>query len=276
MQLNETKGYTLQNEAGIQYLSVPAFDQEGVLNCFSTRIGGISKQPYESMNLSLTRPSAYSEDVLQNYTLLCNALGIRKEQVVIVNYCHGDGIAIVDESNCGNGLLFENRLPPCDALITNKCKVALATIHADCTSYLIYDPQNRVIAACHAGWKGTVKKIGTKTIQEMKKTFGTNAEDCIVGIGPNIGFSCFEVDKPVASLFQETFHDLSLYKKKAGGKYLIDLTGCAVHQFMEAGIRADHITVSGHCTYTENDLFYSYRRDGNHAGAMLSLIMLQE
>ena len=60
MQLNETKGYTLQNEAGIQYLSVPAFDQEGILNCFSTRIGGISEQPYESMNLSLTRPSGFA------------------------------------------------------------------------------------------------------------------------------------------------------------------------------------------------------------------------
>ena len=99
-------GYDTEKIKGIEILTIPSMDKRVVLNCFTTRNGGISKEPYQTLNLSLTRPCFNSFDVLQNYSILCNGLGIRKEEMVIVNFCHGDGIAIVDEKLGGNGLLY--------------------------------------------------------------------------------------------------------------------------------------------------------------------------
>lgn len=270
-------GYRYEKNNGIGYYSVPSFDDEKVLNCFSTRKGGVSAPPYDELNLSLTRPYPYSDEALANYDLLANALNISLSQIVIVNYCHGDGIQIVNEENGGNGLLFPNRLPPCDALITNKENVALATIHADCSSYLIFDKNKQVIAACHAGWKGTLLRIGAKTIKRMSEEFGTLPSDCIVGIGPNISLKRFEVDQPVADMFKAEYSDLhdAIMHRSVGNKYLIDLTKCAIMQFADIGVEQKNITVSGLCTFDDKKHFYSYRRDGQQAGAMVSIIMMR-
>lgn len=271
-------GYRYEEKNGIGYYSVPSFDDEKVLNCFSTRKGGVSKPPYDELNLSLTRPYSYSDEALANYDLLAKALNISLSQMVVVNYSHGDGIQIVSEENGGNGILFPNRLPPCDALITNKKNVALATIHADCSSYLIFDAKNQVIAACHAGWKGTLLRIGAKTIKRMSEEFGTLPSDCIVGIGPNISLKRFEVDQPVADMFKEEYpniYDAIMYRP-VDNKYLIDLTKCAIAQFTDIGVGQKKITVSGLCTYEDKDHFYSYRRDGQQSGAMVSIILMRQ
>ncbi len=271
-------GYKYEEINGIGFYSNPAFSSAGLLNAFSTRKGGISIPPYDSLNLSLSRPSSYSIEAIKNYNLFARALHISTNQMVIVNYCHGDGIQIVTEDECGNGILFPNKLPPCDALITNKRNIALTTIHADCSSYLIYDPKNRVIAACHAGWKGTLLRIGAKTIKRMTEVFGTEAKDCIVGIGPNIGFNRFEVDFPVAELFDKEFSGLTdcIRYKALDDKYLIDLTKSAIKQFVDVGVCVNSITVAGLCTYDDNEHFYSFRRDGQKAGAMVSVLMIKK
>ncbi len=267
-------GYDTEKLKGMEILTIPSMDKRAVLNCFTTRNGGISKEPYQTLNLSLTRPCFNSFDVLQNYSILCNELGILKEEMVIVNFCHGDGIAIVDEKLGGNGLLYPNRLPPCDALITNRERVALTTIHADCSSLLIYDPIMKVVAACHAGWKGTLKRIGAKTIVKMEEAFGTHPENCIIGIGPNISFDKFEVDNCVADSFIREYGS-QFVKYIGNSKYLIDLTMCAISQLLSVGVCARNITIAGNCTFTEKERFFSYRRDKESAGAMASVIMLK-
>ena len=270
-------GYRYEEINGIGYYHVPAFDDEKVLNCFSTRKGGISKPPYDELNLSLTRPLSYSDETMANYALLAKALKISYSQIVIVNYCHGDGIQIVNEENGGNGLIFPNKLPSCDALITDKRNLALTTIHADCSSYLIFDKKKQVIAACHAGWKGTLLRIGAKTIKRMSEEFGTIPSDCIVGIGPNISLKRFEVDQPVAEMFGAEYSSLNdaIMYKPDNSKYIIDLTKCAVSQFTDIGIEKKNITVSGLCTFEDKEHFFSYRRDGQQAGAMVSIIMMR-
>lgn len=271
-------GYQYKENCGVGFFSIPSFDDENILNCFSSRKGGVSEFPYDSLNMSLTRPCAYSNETLINYNLLASALKIETGQMVIVNYCHGDGIQIVNNDDCGNGLLFPNKLPPCDALVTNKKNVALTTIHADCTSYLIFDKVNHVIAACHAGWKGTLLRIGSKTINKMSDYYGTKASDCIVGIGPNISYERFEVDKPVADEFLIAYgadDDIVRYNQ-ARNKYMVNLTKCATSQFVEVGVDINMITVADLCTYDDSEHFFSYRRDGQKAGAMVSVIMMRE
>ena len=268
-------GYIYEESNGIGFYSIPAFNSANLLNCFSTRIGGVSDPPYDSLNLSLTRPVPYSEEVLRNYDLLAKSLHIATKQMVVVNYCHSDGIQIVTEDNCGNGILYPNKLEPCDALITNCKNVALTTIHADCSSYLIFDRQKKVIAACHAGWKGTLLRIGSKTIKKMSEAFGTKASDCIVGIGPNISCQNYEVDQPVAEMFIKEYPDAAdiIRHKGIDNKYFIDLTKYAIKQFSDIGVNISDITIAGICTYEDKQHFFSFRRDGFKAGAMASIIM---
>ena len=270
-------GYYYRECGGVGYYTNPAFDERGVLNCFTSRVGGVSEKPFDTLNMSFSRPTSRAEDVLRNYTILCGALGISVEQLVLVNYCHGDGVELVGRKERGNGVLYPNRLPECDAIMTNDPGTALLTIHADCTSFIVFDPVKRAIAAAHAGWKGTILKIGAKTIARMAETFGSDPADCIVGIGPNIGFDKFEVDLPVVEQFREQFagHE-GIIRSKPNGKYLIDLSACAVIQFKEAGVREENITVSGCCTYSDPDRFFSYRRDGRSSGSMAEILMLRD
>ncbi|MBQ4447792.1 MAG: peptidoglycan editing factor PgeF [Clostridia bacterium] len=270
-------GYKYEECNGVGYYTVPSFNSYGLINSFSTRQGGVSDPPFDSLNLSLSRPDSYTEESIQNYGIFAKALNISTNQMVVVNYCHGDGIQIVTERDCGNGLLFPNKLPPCDALITDRKNVALTTIHADCSSYLIFDKKNQVIAACHAGWKGTLLRIGTKTIKKMSDEYGTKAEDCIVGIGPNISYNRFEVDYPVAEMFVREYPDLTdaVRFRPSDNKYLIDLTRCAIRQFVDIGVNTCDITVSGLCTFEDNRHFFSFRRDGHKAGAMVSILMMK-
>lgn len=270
-------GYKFEECNGVGYYTVPSFNSLGLMNAFSTRLGGVSNPPYDSLNLSLSRPNSYNEESLHNYDILAKALNISTSRMVVVNYCHGDGIQIVTEKDCGNGILFPNSLPPCDALITDRKNVALTTIHADCSSYLIFDKVNRVIAACHAGWKGTLLRIGAKTIMKMTDVYGTRAEDCVVGIGPNISYNRFEVDYPVAESFISEYPELTdaVRFRPLDNKYLIDLTRCAIRQFVDIGVNTCDITVSGLCTFEDNHHFFSFRRDGHKAGAMVSVFMMK-
>lgn len=277
IRLGINHGYKYEESKGVGFYSIPDFNSAGLINCFSTRIGGISISPYDSLNLSLTRPTSFSKESIRNYEILADALQISIKQLVIVNYCHGDGIQIVTEEDCGNGILYPNKLKPCDALITNCKQVALTTIHADCSSYWIFDKRNDVIAACHAGWKGTLLRIGSKTIKRMSEVFGTKSSDCIVGIGPNIGYLNFEVDRPVAEMFNEEYPDVTdiIRYKEQDNKYLVDLTKCAIKQFTDTGVNIADITVAGLCTYADKQHFFSYRRDGFKAGAMASILMIK-
>jgi len=268
------RGYKHNTKNGVEYITIPQFDACSVIvHAFSTRKGGVSESPHNSLNLSLVRPASH-QGVSENYARITSALAIPPENLVLLNYVHGDDIEIVDCSYRGMGFARETKLRTCDAMITNEPGIVFVTIHADCTSFMIYDPVKHVIAACHAGWKGTLLRIGQKTIEKMSSIFGTNPANCFVGIGPCICANCFEVDLPVAEQFAPEFPDIDIIQTRDDGKYLVDLVQCAAKQFWDAGVLAKNITIADECTYEKIDCYFSYRRDHLNAGSMAGFLGL--
>ena len=149
-----------------------------------------------------------------------------------------------------------------DALITNQPGIGLAIRTADCLPILIADPENRAIAAVHAGWRGVVSEIVPKAVEAMTREFGSKPGDLMVAIGPGIGTCCFEVGPEVAEKFG------------LSGRTKVDLVETTCRQLGRNGVSAGQISASGLCSYCDSELFESYRRDREKAGRMISLIGL--
>ena len=153
----------INNKDDIIYITFPKLDKTGIVrHIFSTKIGGVSPYPYGPMNMSFTHDSR--ENVLKNYELLCNCVGINTSHLVLSKQTHTNNVKIVDKSHCGVGYTKES-FQDIDGLITNQSGVALVTQYADCTPLIFCDPVKKVIATSHSGWRGTVKEIGKVTVQ---------------------------------------------------------------------------------------------------------------
>ena len=133
--------------------------------------------------------------------------------------------------------------------------------YADCVPVLLADPVQKVVAVCHAGWKGTVAKIANKTLQVMQEYFGTKPVDCVCGIGPSIGPECYEVDHTVMESFRANFTAWEDLLKPCGDRWQLDLWQANNIQLIEGGVKAENITISRVCTKCSNELFFSYRQE---------------
>ncbi len=147
-----------------------------------------------------------------------------------------------------------------DALITYIPGLTLSIRTADCYPILIADSRTRSVAAIHAGWRGTVSRIVVKTIAKMEEDFGSRPQDLYAAIGPGIGMCCYEVGEEVGRLFG------------LDGRGRIDLAKANREQLIKSGVPAGQIYSAGRCTHCEAEVFDSYRRDGDHAGRMISFI----
>ena len=149
---------------------------------------------------------------------------------------------------------------------------------ADCVPVLLYDKKQHVVAAVHAGWKGTVKHIVSHVMDHLNQKFGTQGEDVVACIGPSISLESFEVGDEVYDAFKESGFDMSLIsmKKKETGKYHIDLWEANRIELLNAGVPAEQIEVAGICTYIHHDEFFSARRLGIDSGRTLSGIMIRK
>jgi YfiH family protein len=149
-----------------------------------------------------------------------------------------------------------------DALITNKKNIFLQILVADCTPILLFDPVHEVIAAIHAGWRGTANAIVQKTLDKMTFHFHTNPSDCFAYVGTCISQPFFEVDKDVAENFDQEFYVFD----KEKDKYFIDLKACNARALSTAGLMKNHITISPFCTVKDNNLFFSHRYEKGTTG----------
>lgn len=261
--------YSLENSEGLQIFRFKSLKTYALRHGFTTRLGGISAKPYDSLNLSLSRPDA-KENVRENFRLLCQAERLDENNLTIVNYAHGDGIELVTDADAGRG--WKNgALPPCDALITRSKTAVLTTLHADCLSIFFYDPQLHVAGLAHAGWKGCIMEIGAKTVRRMEEAFGSVASELFVGIGPGICAKCFEVDKPVAQVFLDAYPEAVTWEEHTG-KYHVDLKLVMRLQLGRSGVT--HIEDMELCTACRRDVFFSHRRDKGLTGAMAAFIQL--
>lgn len=265
----------IHNINGLTYLTFPSLEVNGVTHCYTTRYGGVSKGIYSTMNMSFSRGDN-PEAVLENYRRICNAIGIDYKRCVLSHQTHTANIRIVTEEDAGKGIIHDRDYEDVDGLITNVKGLTLVTQYADCVGLLFYDPVKRVIAASHAGWRGTVGQIGRKTVKLMCETFGSQPKDIRCGIAPSIGKCCFEVDTPVYDEFMKiTDIDIAdCITDDGGGKYHIDLWEVNRRTLIAAGVDPENISVTDLCTKCLHEDFFSHRYTGGQRGNLAALICL--
>lgn len=242
---------------------------------FTTRLGGVSRGKYDSLNLAL-HVGDDNAAVLSNRRKVSRIFSWQLENWSVGEQVHGCRIVAVKEGGRGS-LAADDAYPETDGMITNVPGVVLSTFAADCIPILLCDPIKRAIGVVHAGWKGTVQMIADKAITELVKNYGTVPADCLAVIGPGIGPDCFEVDSRVKAIWQEKF---SFYPEvvRAGNaedKYFIDLWQTNKRQLIERGLKPDNIAVAEVSTFFRTDLFYSYRAEAGKTGRYAGLICLK-
>lgn len=272
--MNYMKQYKLETRGGVTMVTLPSFEADGhVIAAFSTRRGGISEGSVASLNLGYSRPDS-RENVQENYRRICEALGLDSKKVALTRQMHTDIVLPMEAKDAGLGR-EDYPTVTADAAVTNERGVVLAKLTADCVPVLLYDPVSKSIGAVHAGWRGTVQQITKKTVEQMQARYGAEPENILAAIGPSIGPCCFEVEAPVAEEFKNSLGDRYVTQKNET-KYLIDLWQYNKKQLAEAGLLQEHIILTGLCTLCGGeDLFYSFRRDGESTGSLVALIALK-
>lgn len=193
--------------------------------------------------------------------------------VVSVKQVHGTDALVVDRA-VEIGETFPGGW---DAIITNQPKVLVTVRTADCVPVLIHDPKRRVVAAIHAGWRGAVNGIIPKTVATMRESMGCEPSDLTVAVGPSAGPCCYEVDEPVLGPLRERVGDWERCVHAVGPKTAyLNLKELVQRQAIAAGVTGEHIARVDRCTMCESEMFYSYRREGDQRGTMISGIMLAD
>lgn len=202
-------------------------------------------------------------NVIKNRQLFLEKNALTLDTLITANQVHSDTIRIVTAQECAKGARdHSTAIPSCDALITNEPHVTLGIVTADCVPVLLYDPVAGVIAAIHAGWKGTASNITQKTLQKMVDTWGCNPQNIHAFIAPAIGVCCYEVGD-----------DTALQCGCAGASHL-DLKKINYDQLLSMNVSQDNITLSPLCTSCHNDDYFSYRADQGQTGRIMAVISL--
>lgn len=240
---------------------------------FTTRHEGVSRPPYNSLNLGLNTQDQQA-NVEGNRSLLARAFGVSQEALVTPRQVHGSDILVINEPNddFGHFLSVEG-----DAVITNQPNVMIGVCVADCVPVLLCDPDKKVIAVVHAGWKGTAARLVAKTVAGMQTEFGCDPGRLYAAVGPCIQKCCYEVDEPVKKAFVQSDIDWELCSElKSPGKWHLDL-GAANRELLRlAGLQAEAIQSSAQCVCCHSEQFFSYRRDKEESGRQMGFIMLNK
>lgn len=272
---NANHSTKLVTKGEVTYVTFPLLQKEGLIHGFSTRLGGVSKGYFSSMNLSFQRGDR-EEDVRENYKRIGKAIGFSPENLVFSDQIHEDTIYSVTKDDCGKGYTKE-LLKGNDGLVTNERQVPLVTFYADCVPIFFYDPVKEVIGMAHSGWRGTVKRIGCKMLSKMQTEYGSKVEDILVVIAPSICKDCYEISEDVANEFKKEMKEIptELYlEEKGNGKYQLDLWKVNEEMFLRAGVQREHLAVTDLCTCCNTELFFSHRASEGKRGNLAGFMML--
>ncbi len=247
-----------------------------IFHFVTTRHGGVGGGAYASFNCS-----HYCGDeaahVRQNRTQLLEAFPQRPAELIVPVQTHGVEIRCIDASfHTLPAARKEELLHGVDALMTSEPGHCICISTADCVPVLLYDRVHHAVATVHAGWRGTVAHILSRTLQEMNRCFGTEGADLSACIGPSISLESFEVGAEVYEAFQKQGFDMSRISmcNRQTGKHHIDLWEANRVQLADFGVPDSRIELAGICTYARHEEFFSARRLGVRSGRILSGIML--
>lgn len=275
---NESKTLHLV-DGTVPYLEYPMLAKTGIVrHGFSTRLGGVSKGCYESMNLSFTRGDEES-DVRENFRRIAAAIGVQCEDMVFSQQTHTTNVRVITDEDRGMGIMRPLEYKDVDGLVTNVPGICLVTFYADCVPLYFVDPVKKVIGLSHSGWRGTVGKIGKKTIELMRSEYGCEPENILAAVGPSICQDCYEVSEEVIEKFRENFNEADwpdLFYRKENAKYQLNLWKANEIIFREAGITEEHIAVTNICTHCNSDVLYSHRTTGDKRGNLAAFLALKD
>lgn len=248
-------GFYWRERDGVRALICAPLEQAGFANAFSTRLGGLSPMPRDTLNLA-----GFNEDTAENIyenrrrflTLLAGAWTLTSGWQV-----HGTAVRVVQNTEDAR-----NDTENCDALTTRAAGILLGVKTADCVPLLLGDARTGAVAAIHAGWRGTVAGIVSHTLERMKQEYETRAEDLRVAIGPSARRCCYEVGSEVIKAFRESLPGMEhLITATREGHALIDLQKANHALLVAAGVAPEQIHIAPLCTMCRTDLFFSYRRE---------------
>jgi len=231
----------------------------GIRHFVSTRLGGVSKPPFDSLNLSFIETDM--DSVLENHKRLSEVVKIPMENFVFCKQVHSGNVALITDQQKGAGVFSrETAISNTDALITVEPNLCLTVFAADCVPILLFDPMKKALAAVHSGWKGTVAKILTNAIERMQGEYGTDPQYLIAGIGPSIGPESYEVDTPVIQAFKAAFpkEDFVVMKDETHG--MLDLWKANKYQLLQKGVLEENIEIARIDTFQNAKEFFSDRR----------------
>jgi polyphenol oxidase len=246
---------------------------ERIVHAVTTRAGGVSVAPLDGLNMSWTRgddPAC----VLENRRRVCAALGVPLERVVQAGQIHDVDVRAVRAADAGSGARERvSVLSPADALITNEPDVYLLACFADCVPLLFFDPVRLAVGVAHAGWRGTLRGMGPATVRAMREHYGSHAGDLRVVIGPSAGPCCYEVGAEViAAVGESDVPADELLRPSRPGHALLDLWHANRRLLVNAGVRAEHVHITGVCTIDHADRFFSHRASGGNTGRFGAII----
>lgn len=305
--------FLIQENNGLEWLVSASLARfPWLVHGFSTRRGGVSKAPAAGLNLGTTH-EASTRPVSKNRRMFLDALGAEKLCLASVHQIHSAEILQVtkvsDKELRYQPAACETReesgqAETCgDALVTAEAGVLLSVRTADCLPILVVDPESRVIAAVHAGWRGALRRIAEKTIGEMRRIFGSHPGRLHAALGPCIHACCYEVGEEVVDDFSGQFVNseaffvkathagagkpsfagmpfLSMtppgHERPAGSGLCLDLPAVVRSQLKSAGVPASHIQTADFCTSCRTGLFFSYRKEGSATGRMMAVIGVQK
>lgn len=271
--------FKLKELGQIKYLNCRELDNTHlVVNAFTARTGGVSRTPFNNLNLSYNVGDEESR-VTENRKIILDDLSIDYRTVVTAQQVHKDKIALVRKEDKGKGTFkYSKGIAQTDALITDIPGVPLLMCYADCVPIFIFDPVKKTIALIHSGRKGTELELTLKTLFRMKKTFETNPRSCLAAIFPSIGPCCYnikeenKIDDYWLSGVKYNGEPISL-RNKSGRS--LDLRKANYGQLIEGGVEKKNIFINEICTADHPELFFSYRRDKGNTGRMAAIFMLK-
>ncbi|MBW2342342.1 MAG: peptidoglycan editing factor PgeF [Deltaproteobacteria bacterium] len=234
----------------------------------STRTGGFSTSPYNSLNLGLNVGDD-PEKVMKNRKRLGATMRIPLHHLTIGQQIHSGNVAVISKKLRGKGCSHHDEaVKDTDAMVTNVPNICLLILVADCVPMLFFDPVRNVIGVAHAGWKGTLQSIAFHTVRAMENGFGSSRHNIIAAMGPSIGPCCYEVGPEVITEMKAVFSNFQDYirHESRDGKGYLDLWKANLDQLLHAGIERKNIEMATQCTCHNPDVFFSYRHQHGQTG----------
>lgn len=269
----------VRHHKGVTFLTYPEFEaMDWLLHGFSTRLGGVSRGIYSSMNLSFTRGDEDS-CVRENYNRIAEAIGFRVENIVTSDQTHTSNVRKVTEEDRGKGITALRDYTDVDGMITDIPGLVLATFYADCVPLYFADPVHRAIGLSHSGWRGTVQKIGAVTVRRMTEEYGTDPKDIKAAVGPSICQNCYEVSSDVIEEFKNAFDRKcreKLFYEKENGKYQLNLWEANRIILTEAGVLQENISMPNICTCCNPEFLFSHRASHGKRGNLGAFLGIRE